>query len=120
MKVVHYSNYFRYVEAAEEELYRSLGFTFKKLNEEYMIAVPRVEAFCKYKAPARFGDTPSVTLRLGGRGEKSIRYDFEIARESDGELLCSGYITVVALDLTNWRATELPNDLMAKIVAALE
>jgi YbgC/YbaW family acyl-CoA thioester hydrolase len=33
LRVVHYSNYFRYAEAAEEELYRSLGFTFKELNE---------------------------------------------------------------------------------------
>jgi len=120
LKVVHYSNYFRYVEAAEGELYRSLGFTFKKLNEEYMIAVPRVEAFCKYKAPARFGDTARVTLRLGEKKEKSIRYDFEIARESDGELLCSGYITIVALDLSNWRTTELPRDLMEKLVAVLQ
>lgn len=60
--VVHYSNYFRYVEAAEEELHRSLGFTFKDLNEKYDIAIPRVEAFCKYKAPARFGDLVVVVL----------------------------------------------------------
>jgi YbgC/YbaW family acyl-CoA thioester hydrolase len=120
LRVVHYSNYFRYVEAAEEELYRSLGFTFKRLNEEYKIAIPRVEALCKYKAPARFGDIVTVTLRLGERSERIIRYDFEIHRKSDGELLCSGYITIIALDLTNWKATGLPPDLVGRVVTALE
>ena len=120
LRVVHYSNYFRYIEAAEEELYRSLGFTFKRLNEEYKIAIPRVEALCKYKAPARFGDILTVTLLLGEKGEKTMRYDFEIHRKSDGELLCNGYITIIALNLTNWKATELPPDLMGKVVTALE
>ena len=118
--VVHYSNYFRYVEAAEEELYRSLGFTFKKLNERYRIAIPRIEAFCKYKAPARFGDIVAVALRLGEKTDKTMRYDFEIQRKDDGELLCDGYIRIIGLDLTSWKATDLPPDLVGKVEAALK
>lgn len=120
LRVVHYSNYFRYVEAAEEELYRSLGFTFKELNERYRIAIPRVEAFCKYKGPARFGDTVTVALRLGEKTDKTMRYNFEIQRKHDGELLCDGYIKVIGLDLTSWKATNLPPDLVGKVEAALK
>jgi YbgC/YbaW family acyl-CoA thioester hydrolase len=120
LRVVHYSNYFRYVEAAEEELYRSLGFTFKELNEIYKIAIPRVEAFCKYKAPARFGDIVKVTLRLGEKTDKTMRYDFEIQSKSNGGLLCSGYLKIIGLDLVTWKATTIPADLMTKIVSALE
>jgi acyl-CoA thioester hydrolase len=120
LKVVHYSNYFRYVEAAEEELYRSLGFTFKELNEKYKIAIPRVEAFSKYKAPARYGDILIVKLRLGDKTEKTIRYDFEILRKSDGETLCSGYLKIIGLDLSLWKATALPNDLLMSVANALQ
>jgi acyl-CoA thioesterase FadM len=59
-------------------------------------------------------------LFLGEKDEKTMRYDFEIHRKSDGELLCNGYITIIALNLTNWRATELPPDLIGKIVTALQ
>lgn len=59
LRVVHYSNYLRYVEAAEEELYRSLGFTFKELNEEFKIAIPRVEAF----ASTRHRPDSGISLR---------------------------------------------------------
>jgi YbgC/YbaW family acyl-CoA thioester hydrolase len=120
LRVVHYSNYFRYVEAAEEELYRSLGFTFKELNEKYKIAVPRVEAFCRYEAPARYGDVVTVRLQLSEKAEKILRYDFEIHRKSDGELLCSGYLKIIGLDLGTWKATALPADLIAKVASALK
>lgn len=120
LRVVHYSNYFRYVEAAEEELYRSLGFTFKELNEKYKIAIPRVEAFCRYKAPARFGDIVTVILQLNEKTEKTMTYEFEIQRKSDGELLCTGYLKIVGLDLVSWKATTLPADLIAKVATALE
>ena len=114
------SLYFRYVEAAGEELYRSLGFTFKDLNEKYKIAIPRVEAFCQYKAAARFGDTLTVILRLGEKTEKTMRYDFEIERKADSELFCNGYLRIIGLDLVSWKATALPTDLTAKVVNALE
>jgi len=120
LKVVHYSNYFRYVEAAEEELYRSLGFTFKELNEKYRIAIPRVEAFCRYKAAARFGDILAVMLRLNEKTEKTVKYNFEIRRKADDELICAGYLRIIGLDLLSWKATTLPPDLVAKVTNALE
>ena len=120
LRVVHYSNYFRYVEAAEEELYRSLGFSFKELNEKHKIAIPRVEAFCRYEAPARFGDIVTVVLRLEEEAEKMMRYDFKIKRKSDGEPPCGGYLKIVGLDLVSWKATALPAELKAKVVSALE
>jgi len=118
--VVHYSNYFRYVETAEEELYRSLGFTFKEMNETYKIAVPRIEAFCRYKSPARFGDALTVILRLGGKSEKTVKYEFEIRKKTDDEVLCSGHLMIIGLDLVSWKATALPLDLFAKVAKALE
>jgi len=117
--VVHYSNYFRYVEAAEEELYRSLGFTFKELNEKYKIAIPRVEAFCRYRSPARFGDMLTVTLRLGEMTDKTMTYGFDIKRKNNEESVCDGYLKLIGLDLESWRATRLPPDLASKVTSAL-
>ena len=120
LRVVHYSNYFRYVEAAEEDLYRSVGFTFKELNEKYKIAIPGVEVFRRYKAPARYGDIATVMLLLGEKTEKTMEYDFGIQRKSDGELLCNGYLKIIGLDVGTWKATALPADLVARVAGALE
>lgn len=61
-----------------------------------------------------------MTLRLGERTGRTMRYDFEIQRKSDSELLCSGYLKIIGLDLVTWKATMLPADLMAKVISALE
>ena len=48
--VMHFSNYFRYFEACEEEFYRSLGMNMNRLRDEFGVLLPRVEVSCKYKA----------------------------------------------------------------------
>lgn len=55
-----------------------MGLTFKDFNEKYKVAIPRVEAFCRYKAPASFGDILTVTLQLDEKTEKTMKYSFEI------------------------------------------
>jgi YbgC/YbaW family acyl-CoA thioester hydrolase len=62
--VMHYSNFFRYFEACEEEFYRSLGATLTHLKENYKIMLPRVEAHCEYKAACKFDDLIEVVLKV--------------------------------------------------------
>lgn len=50
-QVVHYSNYFRFFEKAEEKFYRHLGFSFNDVATKGLW-FPRVEAFCQYRKPA--------------------------------------------------------------------
>ena len=68
-QVVHYSNYFRFFERAEEEFYRHLGFSFTDLHATGLW-FPRVEASCQYKRPARFDDLLEVEVRIGELKEK--------------------------------------------------
>jgi acyl-CoA thioesterase FadM len=79
-----------------------------------------VEAFCRYKALGRYGDILTVSFHLGEKTEKTIRYDFEIRRKSDDELLCSGYLKIIGLDLGTWKATTLHSDLITKVTSALK
>ncbi|MEM2281872.1 MAG: acyl-CoA thioesterase, partial [Candidatus Bathyarchaeia archaeon] len=51
-QIVHFSNFFRFFERAEEEFYEQMGLT-EWLGVKDLI-LPRGEAFCQYKKPARF------------------------------------------------------------------
>ncbi|MFL5396949.1 MAG: acyl-CoA thioesterase, partial [Myxococcales bacterium] len=55
MGVVYYANYLRYFEAARAALWRSLGLSYKDL-ESWGIALPVVEANCRYRRPAHNED----------------------------------------------------------------
>ncbi len=57
--IVHFANYLRFVERAEEDFYRSMG-GLPKIYE----FMPRIEAFIRYESPIRRGDSISVELSL--------------------------------------------------------
>lgn len=113
--VVHFSNFFRFVENAEHafarELQEETGFPL--LAEGH--AWPRVHASCDFQSPARFDDLLEIHLHLDAPGTSSLRYRFEILR--DATLLASGKIVVAHIDTLSSppRATPLPDAIRAAL-----
>ena len=87
-QVVHYSNYFRFFERAEEEFYRHLGFNFTDLHARGLW-FPRVEAFCRFRQPARYDDLIEVEIAVGELKEKSVRFEFNVFNKDTAELLAT-------------------------------
>lgn len=113
-QVVHYSNYFRFFEKAEEEFYRHLGFTFTDAQERGLW-FPRIEAFCQYKKPARFNDLIEVELTVEELREKSVKYGFKIFNKESNTLLANGYVVIVAADQKMGKAAPIPKDMVEKL-----
>ena len=114
-QIVHFSNYFRFFERTEEELYRHLGFNFNDVIGKHNIFLPRVEAFCEFKKPARFNDLLEVKMRVEEIKEKSIRYGFNIFNKESTVLLANGYIVIVAVDRETGKATAIPREITEKL-----
>lgn len=113
-QVVHYSNYFRLFERAEEEFYASLGFTFADaLSGGFWF--PRVEAFCKYKKPARFNDVLEVEVNVEQLQVKSVKYGFKVSNKNTSDLLAEGYVVAVAADRQTGKATAIPERIAKKL-----
>jgi acyl-CoA thioester hydrolase len=113
-QVVHYSNYFRFFERTEEEFYRHLDFSFTDTAERGLW-FPRVEAFCQYKIPARFNDLLEVELAVEELKEKSFRLGFRVFNKETATLLAIGYVVIVAADKQTGKATQIPEDIVAKL-----
>ena len=67
-----------HVRHAEEELFRAAGKELVRLLDANQVWMPRVEAFSKFSKPIHRGDAIRVRLTPQLKGEKTIRYDFEI------------------------------------------
>jgi YbgC/YbaW family acyl-CoA thioester hydrolase len=91
--IVHFSNFFRYMEAAECDFLRARGLAVVMEFEGQKIGFPRVSATCDYLKPARFQDVLDVTVSIERIGTKSVTYLFEFARA--GEILAQGKVTSV-------------------------
>jgi YbgC/YbaW family acyl-CoA thioester hydrolase len=92
-QIVHFSNFFRFMESAEVELLRSLGISVRLPWGDSMIGFPRVSAQCDYISPARFEDLLEVTVRVDKIGKSSVTYAFEFGK--DGTVVARGKVTSV-------------------------
>ena len=115
-QVVHHSNYFRFFERAEEEFYEHLD-----LNLNYFVEngiwLPRIEVFCQYKTPSRFGDTLEISLSIKEIKEKAVKYEFVVRKKDTDVLVAEGYVVAVASDKEIGKAINLPSEISGKLKA---
>src|SRR5438034_4825084 len=78
--IVHYSNFFRYMETAEHGFFRSLGFSVVMEHFETPMGWPRVHAECDYVQPLRFEDEVEIHLLVAQKKSKSLSYLFRFRK----------------------------------------
>jgi YbgC/YbaW family acyl-CoA thioester hydrolase len=93
--LMHFSNYFRWMEACETAFYRSLGLPIIAFVPGKVVGWPRVKVDCHYRAPLRFNDTAEVKLFVSRLGQRSITYVFQFRKEN--VLVAQGEVTVVCV-----------------------
>lgn len=116
--IVFFPHFFRFFEQAEEELFRKAGKDRQALLEANHVWMPRVEAFTKFSKPVRNGHAIRVRLTPQFKGEKTVRYDFEIVDDPSGVKAAEGYVTVVCVDAENFKAARIPDDIRNVIQSA--
>lgn len=79
--IVHFSNFYRYMEEAEHSYLRSIGLSvMMEMPDGTVIGWPRVRTSCAYEAPARFEDEIDIHVNVSRKGVKSLTLDFEFWR----------------------------------------
>jgi acyl-CoA thioester hydrolase len=110
---IHYTAMMRYMEVAEHELMRSIGFPYAATLQD--ISCPRVHVSCDYRGAIRYDDILTIEARVGhvGRSSWTILYTARVAPE--GEVAAEGKMTIVAIDVQTERARALPDALRSAL-----
>jgi acyl-CoA thioester hydrolase len=97
--IVHFANFFRYMENTEHAFFRSLGFSIHTEIDGSAFGWPRVKASCDYKQPLRFEEEVEVHLLVRAKKPKSLTYEFVFRRVGDetGTEIARGSLTVVCV-----------------------
>lgn len=113
MGVVNHINYINYFEVARTELLRSLGITYKQI-EDMGVMLPVVDVAAKYHKPAHYDDMLTIKVYLRKKPTIKVPFEYEIFR--DDELLITGAVTVAFMSAETRRPTRAPQqftDIMA-------
>lgn len=121
--IVHFTAFFRYMEAAEHAFFRSMGLSIAPRENQSRISWPRVHAECDYSRPLRFEDVFDIHLRVKERREKSIVYQFTFRKE-DGTQVAHGSLAVACtrfdVELGRMRGIPIPEEIATLIEPAPE
>ncbi len=98
MVVVYYANYFVWLEIARTEFLRSLGIDYRQIEKENKLSLPVLEAYCKYRAPAKYDDVILIKTKVSQVKSSSLRFDYTLFNKESGELLVEAYTTHVFID----------------------
>jgi acyl-CoA thioester hydrolase len=118
--IVHFSNFFRWMESAEVEFLRSRGLSVKLSWEGQVLGFPRVSASCDYLRPARFQDLLEIAVQVEKVGKKSVTYAFEFFLE--GAVIARGRVSSVCCRVRadqQLESVEIPAGLRAVLGEAL-
>jgi len=120
--IVHYSNFFRYMETAEHAFFRSLGYSIVTKQVDPPVGWPRVRAECEYKSPLRFEDEVEVHMLVAEKKSKALTYLFRFHKLNANPRVevATGRLTVVCVTHAQGKmsATTIPKSLADQIEIA--
>ena len=111
--VVYYANYFKFMERARTEWFRSFGVMQDELSRTRGVLFAVRSARVDYLKPARLDEQLNVSIELGRCGPASIVFLQQVRRE--GEVLCRGEIKIACLKTADFSPTAIPEDIVSRI-----
>lgn len=96
MGVIYHANYFSFFEQGRTQFLRDVGYEYYKFEENGII-YPVRDVSCTYLKSIRFGEDVFLETKIHKFSKVKTTYYHEI-KNSDGELKCTAYTSVVCVD----------------------
>lgn len=113
MGVVYYGNYALYFEVARTELIRSLGVSYKSLEDDG-IMLPVINMNVNYRKSALYDEIISLKTKIIGEIDKKICFE-TIIYNSKNELVCSSTVELIFVDKTKGKVMLCPKEFKEKL-----
>lgn len=114
MGVVYYGNYAEYLELGRVAWLRSLGLSYKNIEEEGTI-LPVLFLQIDYKKSAKYDDLLTIETTLKKVPSVKIEFDYKIYNETR-ELLAIANTVLAFIDRTTGKPKKCPDYILEKLV----
>ena len=121
--IVHFANFFRWMESVEHEFFRSFGV---RVHEAKAFGFVRAHASCDYQRPAQYDDEVHVHLAVEKKTAKAVHYRFTFglapAEGAAPDPIATGRLEVVCVTRDTpggpIRSTEIPPSIADQLEVA--
>ena len=112
MGIVHHSNYVRYFECGRTAMLKEVGLPIEKI-EEAGVMLPVVSVECRYRTPAKLGDTLRIVTAVDEVPRAKLVIRNEVYNQQ-GHLVCQGNVILGFIDASTRRPVRCP-EMLVKI-----
>jgi acyl-CoA thioester hydrolase len=113
MGYLYYGHYPEYFEVARTDLIRSLGLSYREI-EDMGILMPVRSLKVDYRFPAYYDELLGVTSTINTLPESKLDIDYEIINEA-GKIVCTGNTVLAFVDVRSKRPRRAPDCFLEKI-----
>ncbi|MEO6149982.1 MAG: acyl-CoA thioesterase [Sphingobacteriaceae bacterium] len=113
MGYVYYGNYAEFFEVARVEMLRSLGMTYRSM-EESGVMMPVMELKCKYMKAARYDEEITIKTTMAELPRVKINFTYHLYNEKE-ELIHIGETLLVFVNMKTNRPCLAPKDFIEKL-----
>ncbi|AKA36601.1 Acyl-CoA thioester hydrolase, YbgC/YbaW family [Flagellimonas lutaonensis] len=113
MGIVYHGNYAQYLEMGRVEWLRSLGISYRSM-EENSIMLPVIHLQIDYKKSAKYDDLLTIETILKKRPMVKIEFDYKIYNHT-GELLVAANTVLAFMDMETGKPTKCPDYILEKL-----
>ena len=114
MGYLYYGNYAQYFEVGRVELIRSLGLTYKELEEVHGIWLPVVSLEMRFVRPAYYDELLTVRSELRELPDEHITFHVEVFNERK-KLVNAGRVRLCFFDSGTRKVVPAPDYLLEKL-----
>ncbi len=114
MGYVYYGHYLAYFEAARTEMIRSIGYPYRKLEDNGFM-LPVVDARVKYEAPLLYDDLVTVNVCLYEMPSVKLETWYQIHTREQKKRHATGYVTLCFVDENSRKPCKAPRGFIKKL-----
>ncbi|SFT96027.1 acyl-CoA thioester hydrolase [Algoriphagus locisalis] len=115
MSYVYYGNYAMYFEVARVEAMRSIGFSYKEMEDEGVM-MPVLESHFRYLKPGKYDELLTIKTTIPSLPGVRIRFEYQVFNSQE-ELITEGWTILTFLKKDSHRPTRPPHNLLALLKA---
>ncbi len=119
MGYLYYGNYAQYYEIGRVEMLRSVGLTYRDMEDEHAVLMPVVEMKVKYFWPAYYDDLITIRTKLLEMPDRFITFHVDLINET-GKIINRGIVKLCFVDSKTGKTVRTPDYLLEKFRPFIE
>jgi len=114
MGYLYHGNYAQYYELGRVEMIRSIGLSYRDLEEKIGVGMPVMTMEIRYIRPAFYDDLLTIKTTIKKNSMDFLRFYVDIFNQ-DGKLISSGKIKLCFIDIKTKKRVPCPEALSSRL-----